>query len=82
MCSDSEVGKYHHRITEVDWKCIVDCLCTKNAWCAIEGCVSLGSSALCASYKLCDMVCPSCVVALLERPDLWSYGKVHVCKCC
>ena len=81
VCGDSELGEYPGRVTEVDWKCAVECLHAKNAWCTIEECVSLGSSALHAGCKLCDVVCPSCGVALLEGPDSRYNGKAHACKC-
>ena len=43
---DSKVGEYPGRVTEVDWKCTVDCLYAINAQITIEGCVSLSSSTL------------------------------------
>ena len=82
MCGDSEVGEYPCRVTRVDWKRAVKCLRTQNAWSTIEECVSLGFSALHAGCKLCNVVCPSCGVALLEGPDPWPNSTVHTCKCC
>ena len=46
VCGDLEVGEYPGRVTEVERKCAVDCLRTKNARCTIEECVSLASSTL------------------------------------
>ena len=74
VCGDLEVGEYPGRVTEVDWKHAVDCLRAYNAWCMVERCVLLGSSALLAGCKLCEVVCPSCGVVLLEGPD-WSNSK-------
>ena len=82
MCGGSEVGEYPGRVTEVDWKHAVECLHTKHAWWTVEEYVSLGSSALHAGCKLCNVVCPSCGIALLEGSDSQSNGKVHACKCC
>ena len=82
MCGDLEVGEYPGRVTEVDWKHTAECLHAKNARCTVEEHVSLGSSALHAGCKLCNVVCPSCGVALPEGPDSWSNGKFHACKCC
>ena len=82
MCGDSEVGEYPGRITEVDCKYAIECLSAKHARCTVEECVSFGSSALRAGCKLCNVVCSSCGVALLEGLDSWSNGKTHACKCC
>ena len=80
MCGDSEVCEYPGRVTEVNCKCAVECLHAKNAWCTIKECVSLGCSALHAGCKLCNVVCPSCGVTLLEGPASRSDGKFHACK--
>ena len=34
VCSESEVGEYPRKVTEVHWKCAADFLHTKNAQCS------------------------------------------------